>query len=269
MENKDFNIKVLGTISPYSKLEKNCPGFLVNYGDNKILLDCGNGISRLLNLPEDLKNLSIFISHFHKDHYSDLFSLAYASFVYNNLGILKDKIKIYMPKIYEPRDWERSYNEGYYDYMLIKHMKEKYFEINTYDEFKCIELNDLKISFMENKHDYTCYSTKLEDTEAKVIYTSDTGYESAKKLINFASDADLLIAESTFVRSDNQFSENHLHAYQSAEIAKYAKVKKLLLTHFWTERDPLDYLNEAKPIFENTEAAEEGNILTLSRCHNG
>lgn len=265
MENNNFSVKVLGSVSPYCKLEKNCPGFLVNYNDNKILLDCGNGITRLLNLPEDLKNLSIFISHLHKDHYGDLLALAYASYVYNNLGILKDKIKVYMPKVYEPKDWERSYKDDYYDYLLIKYMKEKYFEIKTYDQFKCIELNDLKISFMKNKHNVDCYSTKLENDDLKLVYTSDTGYQTAKELIEFAYNADLLIAESTFIISDNQFSENHLHAYQSAEIAKHAKVNKLLLTHFHPEHDLRDYLNEAKQIFKNTEAAKEGIVLKLKR----
>ena len=44
-------ITPLGTISPYTKGNMNCPGFLVEYNNQKILLDCGNGITRLLNLP--------------------------------------------------------------------------------------------------------------------------------------------------------------------------------------------------------------------------
>ena len=47
-------ITPLGTISPYTKGNMNCPGFLVKYHNKKILLDCGNGITRLLNFPEDL-----------------------------------------------------------------------------------------------------------------------------------------------------------------------------------------------------------------------
>ena len=72
-----MQLKVLGTVSPYSKEEKNCPGFLVTTENNKILLDCGNGITRNLNFPEDLNNLTIIISHLHRDHYSDIFSIAF------------------------------------------------------------------------------------------------------------------------------------------------------------------------------------------------
>ena len=73
-----MELKVLGTVSPYCKLDKNCPGFLIKNGEHKILLDCGNGITRLLNLQEDLKNLTIILSHLHKDHYGDILSIAYA-----------------------------------------------------------------------------------------------------------------------------------------------------------------------------------------------
>ena len=44
-----------------------------------------------------------------------------------------------------------------------------------------------------------------------------------------------------------------------------ANVKKLLLTHFWPEIDKDEYVNEAKEIFENTEAAVEGKKIILRR----
>ena len=50
---KEIAITPLGTISPYPKGDKNCPGFLVQYNNNNILLDCGSGITRLLNFPQD------------------------------------------------------------------------------------------------------------------------------------------------------------------------------------------------------------------------
>jgi len=90
-------ITPLGTISPYTKGNMNCPGFLIEYNGKKLLLDCGNGITRLLNFPTDLKDLNIIITHYHKDHFGDLGILQYASFVYHNLGLIDNKIKIYLP----------------------------------------------------------------------------------------------------------------------------------------------------------------------------
>ena len=39
-------ITPLGTVSPYCKGDKNCPGYLSEYHDRKILVDCGNGVTR-------------------------------------------------------------------------------------------------------------------------------------------------------------------------------------------------------------------------------
>ena len=84
-----MEIKVLGTVSPNCNGKKNCPGYLVSKGSQNIILDCGNGISRYLNIAEVLSNTTIIISHLHKDHYGELLSLAYSSYVLHNLGILK------------------------------------------------------------------------------------------------------------------------------------------------------------------------------------
>ena len=92
-----MEIKTLGSVSPYPKDDKNGVSYLIRSGNNKILLDCGPGSSRLLNMKEDLNNLIIIISHLHKDHYSDLLAIGYASYVYKNLGYLKNKIKVYVP----------------------------------------------------------------------------------------------------------------------------------------------------------------------------
>ncbi len=92
-----MELKVLGSVSPYPKDSKNGVANLVIDGDYKILLDCGTGSTRLLDMQKDLNNLSIVISHLHKDHYPDLLALSYASYVNHNLGYLKDKVKVYIP----------------------------------------------------------------------------------------------------------------------------------------------------------------------------
>ena len=70
-----INITPLGTVSPYPKGNMNCPGLLADYNGHKILLDCGNGITSLLNMPDDLQNLHIIVTHYHKDHFGDLGAL--------------------------------------------------------------------------------------------------------------------------------------------------------------------------------------------------
>lgn len=249
-----MQIKVLGTVSPYSKDDKNCPAYLVLTNNNKILLDCGNGITRNLSLPNDLENLTIIISHLHRDHYSDIFSIAYASYVYHNLGLLKERIKVYIPQ--EPHDL--------IDYQLLNNLgEEHYLEIITYTEATQINLNNSIITFSPNPHNIPSYSIKISSDNNNLIYSGDTGYM-GNTIETFAKGSNLLICESTFLKNQPRKKDYHLYAHEAATIAKNAQVQKLLLTHFWPEIDKEEYLKEALPIFPNTEVAEENKILKLS-----
>ena len=254
----DLSITPLGTVSPYSKGNKNCPGFLIEYKGYKVLLDSGEGISRLLNFPNDLNNLIIIISHLHKDHYSGLSSIGYASYVYKNLGYLSSKIKVYIPL----DDKIKSQNKLQDFEYLMNFGDENYFEFLTYNN-KIIH-GDMKITFCSNPHQLKTYSSKIECNDFVIVYSADTGYEN-NKLETFSKNADLLICESTYLRNQFKSSDNHLYAYEAGMIAKSANVKKLLLTHFWPEIDKQIYVDEAKELFENTEAAEEGKKLILRR----
>lgn len=250
-----ITITPLGTVSTYCYKNKNCPGFLVAYNNHKILLDCGNGIGKNLNLPNDFDNLTIIISHLHTDHYGELLSLAQTSLVFSRLGYINKKIKVYIP--------EGDKNLIDFNYLLSLE-KESFLEFIPYKEKDKLYFSDLKVSFARNPHPLITYSTKLETDKLKLVYSSDTGYK-GNTLENFAKDANLLICESTFLRGQRRNGDNHLFAHEAATIAKNANVEKLLLTHFWPTIDKQKYVDEAKEIFENTEAAEEGKQLILKR----
>ena len=276
MENKELIITPLGTVSTYCYEDKNCPGFLVKYGDNRILLDCGNGISKNLNLPRDLNNLTIIISHLHPDHYGELLSIAQTSYVFNTLGYLNERIKVYIPegdKIKVTEDYKDT--DGWsasrlveknlidFDYLLSLE-KESYLKFIPYKQKDKLKIDDLEISFIRNPHPIITYSTKLETEGIKLVYSSDTGYK-GNSLEDFAKDANLLICESTFIKGQIRNGNNHLFAYEAAKIAKTANVDRLLLTHFWPSIDKQKYVDEAKEIFSNTEASQEGKKLILRR----
>lgn len=90
-------------------------------------------------------------------------------------------------------------------------------------------------------------------------YCSDTAY--SEKVVPIIEGADLLYHESTFAESDAARAKEtgHSTAYQAAQIAKLANVKKLMLGHFSARYpDNQNLLNEAKEIFPNTILANEG-----------
>ena len=100
------------------------------------------------------------------------------------------------------------------------------------------------------------------DKNNTLVYSGDTGYQ-GNSLVRLAQDADILLCESTFLKGQTRISDNHLYAYEAAKIAKEANVKQLVLTHFFPEMDRVEYIKEAKTIFENTDYAEEGKVLKL------
>ena len=154
-----MELQILGSVSPYCALDKNCPCYLITDGQNKILLDCGPGITRLMDMENILENLTIIISHLHKDHYGSLLELGYASYVYHNLGYLNKRIDIYIPnadKIHVD-DYYKN-NEGWFnkikiqcnipDYTYLTNFcEEQYFNINDYQETDKFRIGDIKISF--------------------------------------------------------------------------------------------------------------------------
>jgi ribonuclease Z len=68
--------------------------------------------------------------------------------------------------------------------------------------------------------------------------------------------------EATFIEKHKDRAKATLHstAIQAATIAKKAKVNKLLLGHFSSRYDGTDtHLQEAKTVFENSFAVEDGD----------
>jgi ribonuclease Z len=90
-------------------------------------------------------------------------------------------------------------------------------------------------------------------------FCSDTAY--FPTIVKTIKDVDLLYHESTFLNKLEEFANKTLHstAKQAAEIAKLANAKKLIIGHYSARfKDSSEFLQEAKEVFENTEATFDG-----------
>lgn len=93
----------------------------------------------------------------------------------------------------------------------------------------------------------------------KYAYCSDTAYSEA--IIPIIEGVDLLYHEATFIEQDvaRAKATGHSTTVQAAQIAKLAKVKKLMIGHFsarYTDNNAL--LKEAQTVFPKTILANEG-----------
>lgn len=249
-----MKLKILGTQSPYNTEGHNCPGFLITDGETKLMLDCGSGSHSLLNFPNDLNNLSVILSHLHRDHYNDIYNLQYSSFVFHNQKRIEKPIDIYLPatptRIYE-------------DILSESNSFAKY---DTINEKTNLNIGNMQISFCQTNHPVETYAIKVTNGERTIVYTSDTSFSSKDKLINFSKDTDLLICESSLLKSYG-FPEinSHLTAEQAGIIAKESNAKGLILTHFWPEELPQKFVEEAKKVFSRVIAANEGQTIDLQK----
>lgn len=248
-----MKIKVLGTLGTYSNKEHNCAGFLVENKDAKLLLDCGPGVMKELNVKEDLENLSIILTHYHLDHFSDLLPLFYASYTQHNLGLLKNKINIYLPK-----------EECLLRSLLTDESIEKYVDFHFIEEDTILSIGSMHIMFARNPHPVYTLSVKVRDESGILVYSSDTGYE-GNKLESFATNANVFLCEASYLRTYKRKSDTHLYADEAGRIARIANVESLYLFHTYPGEDIKDYIKEAKQEFKRVSALNEGDIIDLER----
>ncbi|MBN2349807.1 MAG: ribonuclease Z [Bacteroidales bacterium] len=86
----------------------------------------------------------------------------------------------------------------------------------------------------------------------------------AERILNF----DLLYHEATFLEKDAKLAKQTYHstAKQAAQIAKNARVRRLLLGHFSSRyKDQKDFLDEAGIVFPNTQVVEDGDKFLVEK----
>ncbi|MTI49358.1 MAG: MBL fold metallo-hydrolase [Firmicutes bacterium] len=230
-----MKLTVLGNNGPYPKAGGACSGYLLEEGETKILLDCGNGVLSTLLKVCDLEEIDgIFLSHLHSDHMADILIMKYAIGINKNNKPVKS-IPLYLPM--EDMDLVNrlNYNDA--------------FEIHGIEEGKPVDINDLSIDFKKMNHPVETYGIRVKNGEKVMVYSADTSYN--EELVTFASDADLFLCESGVLEEDLTETTPHLSPKQAGEIATKANVERLILTHFYPEYRLDKIANEAQESFDS------------------
>ncbi len=109
-----------------------------------------------------------------------------------------------------------------------------------------------------------CRLTKEPDPSRSYAYCSDTA--PCRFGCGVLDGVDLLYHEATFAESEKERAAQTFHstARQAAQAAKDAGVKRLLIGHYSSRYDTADVqLDEAREIFPDTIAAEEGDVINI------
>ncbi len=156
--------------------------------------------------------------------------------------VIKEKIK------------ERKLNSE-----AIKHSGLKLEQLPMLKSGKDVVSEDGKIFHF---HDYTF----PPPPSGSYAYCSDTMYW--EPILAHVKNVSLLYHEATFVENEKDRAEATFHstASQAAEIALKANAGKLILGHFSARYENAEqHLVEAKKVFENTVAAEDGEKIDVIR----
>jgi len=297
-----IQITFLGTSSTVPTTERNHSAMLLKYKEENILIDCGEGTQRQFRLAKlnPCKLTKILLTHWHGDHVLGLpglfQTLAFNGYkktleIYGPKGtkkfikelskvfVIKKKIKM---KVYEVKGTFLKTK----DFQITASPLQHSCPTNGYafeEKPKLrIDKNKLKKLNIKSK-DRTKLSqlTKGKDIKinGKTIKSKNMTYKQASKKISFifdtkkcanaeklAKNADLMIIEST-LKDDEKLANKykHLTAIQAAKIAKKAKAKKLILTHFSQryENKGKSLENKAKKIFPKTQVAKDFMIVEV------
>lgn len=247
-----MELTVLGCWAPYPRAGEACSGYLLKTEQTTVLLECGHSVFSTLRKYQDFNELdAVVISHYHPDHFADLYALRHALRGAKILGRRTEPLRLIIPA--QPVD---VFNYWY-----------------STEEFRVepiacpIVVKDIRFRFPPAFHTMPGYMVIAEDEKGRrLVYSGDTDY--VEEGLAVAQGADILLAEASILERDIEYARKarHLTAREAGRWASMCRVKKLVLTHFWPEYDLKDIEAEARAEYSGEiELAREGLTVKVAR----
>lgn len=206
-------------------------GHLLEEGDTRLLVDCGNGILGRLVDHTPLERLSgVYLSHLHHDHVADLYPLAlWARFTRHRLPVFGPPgVRTLLYR------W----------FSLFASDPDPYVEalaLTEYKEWTVYELGALRFMPCPVEHNVASFALRAESSAGRFVYSGDT--RAGALLEEAALDADLFLCEATYQdlapgREPEKSRDHHMTAREAGIVARKARVGRLVLTHLRENLDP-------------------------------
>lgn len=246
-----MKLQILGTGTSQVSKERVATSNYLEIGNKKVVIDCGCGmLFRMSQAEISFKDIDIvFISHFHIDHISDLYSFLWAV-KYPYLNRTKSL------QIIGPKGFESFYNNYIKPIVFSKPFDLFNIEIKEVEDE--IKFDNFSVQVLSTSHTDESIAYKFIENGKSLVIGGDMGHD--KNIIDFSNNADVLVIECSYDNSKE--TEKHLTSKQCGEIAKKANVKKLIITHFYPILREVR-LGETKEIFEDTIMAEDLMVVDI------
>ncbi|KIL45621.1 MBL fold metallo-hydrolase [Jeotgalibacillus soli] len=245
-----MKVTVVGFWGGYPKMNEASTGYLIEQDGFHLLLDCGSGVLSQLQRyiqPDELD--ALVITHYHADHIADVGVLQHALLIQEAL-----KGETIILPAYGHQEDESGFSSLQYKELM---------RAIAYQPEQPLKLGPFTLSFLRTRHSVPCYAVRIESSNAVVVFTADSAYQTS--FIEFAKNADLLIAESNFYSGMDAQSAGHMTSEEAASIARDARIKHLLLTHLPHFGNLNQLKKEAEQIYDGkVQLASSGLTITYS-----
>jgi len=228
-----MRLTVLGCWAPYTPVDGACSGYLLQDGGANIILDLGHGaFSRLGHFINHADIKAVVITHLHPDHYVDLHCLRHAT-----KGALRDGLRRNLIKLYLPSEPDHIFKElqscsDAFETMSIESLPIE--KLPSGAQVRQAKIGEVYFSFLPVHHsNMNAYALGIEGS-GYLVYSGDA--IPSRELTELAEKAGIFLCEASGLDKDQEdFKKLHFTARQAGELAAQAKVKELILTHFYPE----------------------------------
>lgn len=247
-----MKIIFLGTNGWYDTQTGNTLSVLIAAREYNIVLDAGNGFTKLDRVLSNSHPVFLFLSHFHLDHLIGLHTLIKFSFTQKlTLAGPKGTEKVLRALLKQP--FTAPLDRLSYETEILELP-------GSEDRFP------FNVKAMGLIHPPLSMGYRFLVDGKKIAYCPDTGY--CENAVTLAKGADLLISECSFLPGENSADWPHLNPQSAARIAKEAGAARLALVHFDAAKYTTLALREkaekeAQKIFPDTVACEDDLVMEL------
>ncbi len=249
-----MRLTVLGSSGSTPTRTNPASGYLVEHDATTLWMDAGTGtFMELARLTDPGRLDAVVISHMHVDHSSDLFGL-YGYLAYGPAG--NPPIPVFLP-----HGGARMFSDfaGAGDGHVFHHVLE-FTEVAAND---IAQVGPLSLRFGASVHSVIANVTRIEAGGRALVYSGDAG--PGGDLQEMASGVDLFLCEAKLsgVRDEETY-RFHLTASEAGEIASWAGVGHLVLTHIPYDLDPEQAIDEASAHFSGPVSyAAQGTVFDI------
>lgn len=206
----------IGIWGGYPKANEATSSFLLEHDGFHCLIDCGSGVLSSLQNYVALDELdAVVISHYHADHIADIGSLQFSRLINFYLGKSTAVLPIY-GHTEDPENFKNLSYEG------------RTVGVEIFED-ESVQIGPFTVTFCRTVHPVYCLAMKFNIGNRSIVLTADTEWRD--ELVDFASEADLLISEANLYEVHLGKAPGHMTGSEAGKLARLANVKQLVLTH--------------------------------------